>query len=152
MPDIKQQQIVDWLEEAEHKWELTKEPKARFNIAFEYPREGGGYMHAASHKPDRISIIRALLVSEEHRQALTELGTDGFATFRFGLLRDLLRIGDVTYNLTGETENSMDGIILQREIFVDDLTRSTFFSVVRCVFNTALLVTIHVRRAVGQMP
>ena len=152
MPDIEQQQIVEWLEETGRSWQLVEQPEARFNIAFEYPREGGGYIHAASVRPDQVSIIRGLSISEEHRQALTDLGTDGFAAFRFALLRDLLR-ADVTYRITGDpSTNSMDGIQLQQEMLAEDLTRSSFFGLVQRIHNTALLVLIHVRHAVGQMP
>ena len=153
MPDIEQQQIMDWLEHAGYTFELVKQPEARFNIAFLYPTKEGGYIHAASAKPDQVSIIQALTVSEEHRQALTDLGTDGFAAFRFALLRDLLRLGDVTYRMTGDASaNRMDDIKLQQEILAEDLTRSSFFRVVQRIYSTALLVTIHIRRAVGKMP
>lgn len=153
MPDIEQQQIVEWLEEAGRSWELVEQPEARFNIAFEYPREGGGYTHAASDRPDRVIIMRGVTISEEHRQALTDLGTDGFAAFRFALLRDLLRLGDLTYRITGDaSQNRMEDILIQQEMLAEDLTRSSFFGVAQHIYNTSLLVMIHVRRALGQMP
>ena len=79
MPDIDQEQITDWLEEFGFKWELVEQPEARFNIAFEYPSEGGGYTHVASLAPHSVLVMRAISVAKEHRQSLTELGIDGYA-------------------------------------------------------------------------
>ena len=153
MPDIEQQQIMEWLEDAGYSFELVEQSKVRFNIAFRHPPKEGGYVHAASAKPDRLSIIKGLSVTEEHQQALTDLGTDGFAAFRFALLRDLLRLADMTYSITGDaSQNRMDGIQLQQDIPAEDLTRSSFFATVQRIYSTALLVVIHVRRAAGKMP
>ena len=152
MPDIEQKLITDWLDESGYSWESVDQPEARFNIAFEYPRRGGGYTHALSLVPQSVVLMRGISVSEEHRQRLAELDFDGFAAFRFGLLQDLLRSG-LQYRITGEAADSrMNDVLLQRDLWVEELTHVRFLHLAQQIHSMALLVMIHVRRAVGQMP
>lgn len=140
--------VRDWL--TTEGWQVNQgqDPQAQWLWAANDNR--GRHVSIAQEigKRDKITVLAALAVAENHQQRFRNLPQDERNSLIFSLQHDLVML-DVGYRGVGEPFERM---VFSKASYLDGLTKDLFMGRVERVRNATILVTGMIARALSEPP